>query len=127
VTVLRLVAVHDTGNMINPLLVDANLHMDYTCPTAADVPAFQVGHVETPSPFNPLGAKGAGESGVGGPLGAVVSAVENALRPLGIRGAHPRDAALAVAGLAVHPERLGQRRGTRGDGLNVAWRLRTWT
>ena len=60
--------------------------MDYTLPTAADLPAFEVGHLETPSPFNPLGAKGAGESGVGGPLGAVVSAVEHALRPLGIQG-----------------------------------------
>jgi carbon-monoxide dehydrogenase large subunit len=114
VTVLRLIAVHDTGTMINPLLVDANLHggivqglggvlyehlvyddagqlltgtfMDYTCPTAVDVPSFEVGHVVTPSPFNPLGAKGAGESGVGGPLGAVTSAVENALRPLGVKG-----------------------------------------
>jgi CO/xanthine dehydrogenase Mo-binding subunit len=59
--------------------------MDYTCPTAVDVPAFEIGHVITPSPFNPLGAKGAGESGVGGPLNAVVSAVEDAVKPLGVR------------------------------------------
>ncbi|MGD9763188.1 MAG: xanthine dehydrogenase family protein molybdopterin-binding subunit [Candidatus Binatia bacterium] len=113
VTVKRMVCIHDTGNMINPLMVDANMHggiaqglggvlyehlvydtegqlltgtfMDYTCPTAADLPGFEIGHVVTPSPFNPLGAKGAGESGVGGPLDAVVSAVEDALKPLGVK------------------------------------------
>lgn len=114
VKVLHFTAVHDTGTQINPLLVEANLHggmaqgiggvlyedlvydeagqllttsfMDYTVPTAVEVPGFQVGSVETPSPFNPLGAKGAGESGVGGPLNAIVSAVENALAPLGLEG-----------------------------------------
>ena len=111
--VLRLATVHDSGTMINPLMVDANLQggiaqglggvlfenlvydaqgqlltgtfMDYTLPTSVDLPAFEIGHVSTPSPFNPLGAKGCGESGVGGPLDAIVSAVENALEPLGIR------------------------------------------
>ncbi len=114
VKVLRLVGVHDAGNLVNPLLVDANMHggmaqglggvlfenlvynesgqlltgtfMDYTLPTAVDLPSFEVAHVMTPSPYNPLGAKGAGESGVGGPLSAVASAVENAVRPLGVRG-----------------------------------------
>ena len=113
VKVLRLATVHDSGTMINPLMVDANLQggiaqglggvlfenlvydaqgqlltgtfMDYTLPTSVDLPAFEIGHVSTPSPFNPLGAKGCGESGVGGPLDAIVSAVENALEPLGIR------------------------------------------
>jgi aerobic carbon-monoxide dehydrogenase large subunit len=107
VTVLRLIAVHDAGTLVNPLLVDANMHggiaqglggalyenlvyndhgqlmtgtfMDYTLPTAVDLPSFEVAHVMTPSPYNPLGAKGAGESGVGGPLSAVASAVENAV------------------------------------------------
>ena len=114
VTVLRLIGVHDAGNLVNPLLVNANMHggmaqglggvlfenlvyddngqlmtstfMDYTIPTAVDLPSFETAHVMTPSPYNPLGAKGAGESGVGGPLSAVTSAVENALRPLGVRG-----------------------------------------
>ncbi len=53
--------------------------MDYTCPTAADVPSFEVEHQETPSPFTPLGTKGVGESGVTGPLGGLCGAIENAL------------------------------------------------
>lgn len=114
VTVLRMIGVHDAGTLVNPLLVDANMHgglaqglggvlyenlvyndagqlmtgtfMDYTLPTAVDLPSFEVAHVMTPSPYNPIGAKGAGESGVGGPLSAVARAVENAVRPLGVRG-----------------------------------------
>jgi CO/xanthine dehydrogenase Mo-binding subunit len=50
-----------------------------TMPTAVDVPSVEVEHMETVSPFNPLGCKGVGESGVTGPLGALCSAVENAL------------------------------------------------
>ena len=113
VKVLRYVAVHDCGVVINPLLVEAQYHggvaqgiggvlyeqlsydengqlltgtfMDYTLPTATEVPAMEVYHQETPSPFNPLGVKGAGESGITGPLGAVVGAVEDALSPLGVK------------------------------------------
>jgi carbon-monoxide dehydrogenase large subunit len=59
--------------------------MDYTCPTAVDVPRFQVEHQETPSPFTPLGTKGVGESGVTGPLGALCGAIENALPHLNIK------------------------------------------
>lgn len=111
--ILRYCAVHDSGVVINPLLAEANLHggfvqgiggavyehlvydeagqllttsfMDYTCPTAVDVPAFEVGHQETPSPFTPLGTKGVGESGVTGPLGGLCSAIENALPHLDLR------------------------------------------
>jgi len=107
IKILKYCAVHDAGRIINPLLAQANLHggivqgfggamyenlvydeagqlktatfMDYTIPTAADLPSFDVEHMETPSPFNPLGCKGVGESGVTGPLGALCSAVENAL------------------------------------------------
>ena len=107
VKILRYCAVHDAGKIINPLMAQANLHggivqgfggamyenlvydeagqlktatfMDYTIPTAADVPSLDVEHMETESPFNPLGCKGVGESGVTGPLGALCSAVENAL------------------------------------------------
>jgi aerobic carbon-monoxide dehydrogenase large subunit len=115
VTVLRLLSVHDAGVLINPMLVNANLHgafaqslggalfenlvydeagqlqtaslMDYTMPTAVDLPNFETRHEETPSPFNPLGAKGAGESGISGPMAAVAGAIDDALR---------------VAGLSVH-------------------------
>jgi carbon-monoxide dehydrogenase large subunit len=107
VRVLRYVLVHDAGTIINPLLVEANLHgamtqgigsalyeelrydesgqpltatfMDYTIPTAVDVPMYELGHLFSPSPFTPLGAKGVGESGVGAVLGALCSAIENAL------------------------------------------------
>ena len=55
--------------------------MDYLLPTAADLPSFEVGHEETPTPLNPLGVKGAGEAGVI-PVGAAIAqAVEDALRP----------------------------------------------
>ena len=106
VKILRYVLVHDAGKIINPLLADANLHggitqgigsamfeqivydeagqpltstfMDYTIPTAVEMPMFELGHEESLSPFTPLGAKGVGESGVGGALGALCSAIENA-------------------------------------------------
>ncbi|HTY57126.1 MAG TPA: xanthine dehydrogenase family protein molybdopterin-binding subunit [Candidatus Binataceae bacterium] len=107
IKIIRYCAVHDAGRIVNPLMAQANLHggivqgfggamyenlvydeagqlktatfMDYTIPTAADVPSLDVEHMETLSPFNPLGCKGVGESGVTGPLGALCSAVENAL------------------------------------------------
>lgn len=106
VKLLRYYAVHDCGTIINPLLVDANLHggiaqgigaalyedmvyddsgqlltqtlMDYTLPTALEIPMIELDHIETPTPFTPLGTKGAGESGITGPLSAIASAIENA-------------------------------------------------
>ena len=108
--ILRYCLVHDAGKIINPLLADANLHggitqgigsaiyeqivydeagqpitttfMDYTIPTAVEVPFFELAHEESPSPFTPLGAKGVGESGVGGALGALCGAIENAFPEL---------------------------------------------
>ena len=113
VKILRCAMVHDCGVMVNPLLADANLHgslaqalggalyehlvyddngqlqtatfMDYTIPTAVDLPDYEVGHHVTPSPSNPLGMKGAGESGITGPVPAVVSAVVDALAQTGVR------------------------------------------
>jgi carbon-monoxide dehydrogenase large subunit len=107
VKILRYCLVHDAGRIINPLLADANLHggitqgiggamyeqivydeigqpktitfMDYTIPTAVEVPSFEIEHQESPSPFTTLGSKGVGESGVGGALNALCSAVENAM------------------------------------------------
>jgi aerobic carbon-monoxide dehydrogenase large subunit len=110
VKVLRWYLVEDAGTIINPLLADANLHgaiaqgiggamyerirysddgqlmtatlMDYTIPTAVELPLFDIRHVQTPSPFTPLGMKGIGESGVGSALGALCNAVENAFPEL---------------------------------------------
>jgi carbon-monoxide dehydrogenase large subunit len=110
VRILRWVLVEDAGKIINPMLADANLHgsiaqgvgsamferivyddacqlqtatlMDYTIPTAVELPSFEIAHVETPSPFTPLGMKGVGESGVGTCLGALCSAIENAFPEL---------------------------------------------
>ncbi|MGH9247101.1 MAG: xanthine dehydrogenase family protein molybdopterin-binding subunit [Acidimicrobiales bacterium] len=103
-------AVEDAGTLINPLLAEAVVHgglgqgigsalyeqvryddtgqpltatlMDYTIPTAVEVPAMRIAHQATPSPFTPLGAKGVGESGMGGVLGAVCGAVEDAFPEL---------------------------------------------
>jgi carbon-monoxide dehydrogenase large subunit len=58
--------------------------MDYTMPTAVELPSFEVAHCHTPSPFTWLGTKGAGESGVGGPVAALAAAVEDALVEWGV-------------------------------------------
>ena len=112
VDILRYVVVHDCGRMINPLLVEGQIHggvahgignafyeqlvyddqgqllnasfMDYLLPTATDVPRIEVDHRETPSPFNPIGLKGVGEAGCI-PTGAVFAqAVEDALHGTGV-------------------------------------------
>ncbi len=107
VEVKKYVVVHDCGVVLNPLLVDGQVHggvaqglgnafyeqlvyddngqllngsfMDFLLPTALDVPRIEVGHEETPSPLNALGTKGAGEAGAI-PVGALFAqAVEDAL------------------------------------------------
>ena len=106
------VAVDDCGRVLNHYLVEAQIHgslaqgisqalyeeviydaegqmlsgslMDYAMPNAGMVPDFVTDFVETPSPYNPLGAKGAGESGCIGAPPAIVNAVLDALSPLGI-------------------------------------------
>ncbi len=113
VQVLKYVAVDDCGRIVNHYLVESQVHgglaqgigqalyeevlydqegqllsgtlMDYALPNAAMVPEFVTDFIETASPYNPLGAKGAGESGcIGGPP-AIVNAVLDALSPLGIK------------------------------------------
>jgi len=59
--------------------------MDYLLPTAREVPAFEVAHVETPSPFTEYGVKGGGEGGRMIAPAAIASAVEDALAPLGVK------------------------------------------
>jgi aerobic carbon-monoxide dehydrogenase large subunit len=112
VRVLTYVAVDDCGRVLNHYLAEAQVHgglaqgigqalyeevvydqkgqlltgsfLDYAMPNAEMVPAIITDFIETPSPFNPLGAKGAGESGcIGGPP-AIVNAVLDALTPFGI-------------------------------------------
>src|SRR6059036_3035752 len=108
VRVLRYVAVDDCGTMINPMVVDGQIHggvahgignalleeiiydaagqlatgtlMEYALPRAADVPSLDVHHVVTPSPLNPLGVKGAGEGGALPAPAAIANAVADALR-----------------------------------------------
>ncbi len=112
VTLLRLVAVDDCGRVINPLLVEGQIQgglaqgigqalsehmaydasgqclsaslMDYAVPKADGLPAYELDSVETPSPVNPLGAKGCGEAGTIGSTPAVVNAVLDALAPFGV-------------------------------------------
>jgi len=113
VQVLSYVAVDDCGRILNPYLVEAQVQgvvaqgigqalyeevrydeasgelltrtlMDYTLPIAEQVPAFVTDTVETPSPLNPLGAKGVGEAGCIAAPPVIVNAVLDALTPLGI-------------------------------------------
>jgi carbon-monoxide dehydrogenase large subunit len=111
-TLERLVLVDDCGTVINPLLVDGQLAggvaqgigealremvlystdgqlitgslLDYAVPRASDVPDFELERTETPSPRNPLGAKGVGESGTVGTPAAIANAVVDALRSAGV-------------------------------------------
>ena len=109
----RYVAVDDCGRIINPVLDDGQVHgglaqgiaqalyeemlydadgnpltstlATYPIPSAADLPSFETAHTETPTPLNPLGAKGIGESATIGSTPAVLNAVVDALSHLGIR------------------------------------------
>ena len=110
--ITKYVAVDDCGNVINPLLVEGQVHgglvqgigqalheevvydengqlltgtlMDYAVPRAHDFPEFELDRTITPSPVNPLGVKGVGEAGTIGSTPAVVNAVVDALAPFGI-------------------------------------------
>jgi len=112
VTLKRFIAVDDVGNVINPMIVDGQIHgglaqgigqalqegavydesgqlangtyMDYVMPRAEDFPMFEIDRTVTPCPHNPLGVKGAGEAGCIGSTPAVVNAVMDALVPYGI-------------------------------------------
>jgi carbon-monoxide dehydrogenase large subunit len=112
VRLVRHVAVDDSGRLLNPLLAEGQVHggiaqgaaqalfeevrydadgnnlsgslATYAMPSAAELPSFETAHMETPSPLNPLGAKGIGESGAIGSTPAVHNAVVDALRPYGV-------------------------------------------
>ncbi len=113
VKILRYLAVDDVGNVINPMIVDGMVHggiaqgvaqalweeavydnasgqlvsgsmMDYTLPKADMLPFYETGRTETPTSVNPLGVKGAGETGTIASTPAVVNAVVDALSGLGV-------------------------------------------
>jgi carbon-monoxide dehydrogenase large subunit len=125
VKVLRYVVAHDCGTVINPMIVDGQIHggvaqgigqalgeaarydehgqllsaslMDYLLPRAADLPAeFEIEHLETPAPATVGGMKGMGEGGTIGAVAAVANAVADALGPLGV----------SVNRLPLAPERV---------------------
>jgi carbon-monoxide dehydrogenase large subunit len=124
VRILRYVVVEDCGAMINPLIVDGQVHggavqgiggammehlvydengqllsqtlMEYLLPSALDVPTIEVHHLQTPSAFTLGGFKGMGEGGAIAPLPALANAVSDALAPLGI----------AIDALPLSPERI---------------------
>ncbi len=110
----RFTAVDDFGTIINPMIVEGQVHgglvqgigqammercvydretgqlltgsfMDYAMPRADDFPEFKIGHVCTPCTHNPLGTKGCGEAGAIGSPPAVINAVLDALAPLGVK------------------------------------------
>jgi carbon-monoxide dehydrogenase large subunit len=111
-TLLKLVAVDDAGNLINPLIVEGQIHgglaqgigqamieeavysengqlmtgsfMDYAMPRATDFPRFELDATVTPTPVNPLGAKGVGEAGTLGSTPCIVNAAVDALSPFGV-------------------------------------------
>ena len=110
---LKLVAVDDAGNLINPLIVEGQIHgglaqgigqamveeavysddgqlltgsfMDYALPRATDFPRFEMSATVTPTPCNPLGAKGVGEAGTLGSTPSIVNAAVDALSPFGVK------------------------------------------
>ena len=126
VRILRYLAMQDAGRLINPMIVDGQVHggvahgignaifewmgydeagqpitttfADYLLPTAADVPKLQTLYKESPSPHNPLGVKGVGEVGVIPAAAAIISAVEDALSPFGVR----------ISQMPITPSRLAE-------------------
>ncbi|MFC5750473.1 aerobic carbon-monoxide dehydrogenase large subunit [Actinomadura rugatobispora] len=106
IRILRYAVVHDCGRLINPMVVEGQIHggvaqgvagalyermaydesgqllnasfMDFLMPYATEIPRIETGHLETPSPLNPLGIKGAGEAGVIPVSAVIASAVEDA-------------------------------------------------
>lgn len=69
-------------NQVNPISTHFG---DYLLPLATDSPNVEILHMETPSPLNPLGIKGAGEGGTIPAIATLISAVENALEPFGVK------------------------------------------
>ena len=129
VRIVKYALVEDCGPLINPLIVDGQIHgavaqgigealfeelahdesgqllsatlMDYALPKASDLPSFEVGHVQTPSPLTPGGFKGMGEGGTIGAPAAVANAVADAVRAAGV----------SIVALPIRAEPLTRRSG----------------
>src|SRR6266545_2868828 len=110
---IRYVVAHDCGRVINPMIVDGQIHggvaqgiggalwerivydgagqlltqtlMEYHLPMADELPPIETVHMEFPSPRNPLGVKGLGEGGAISPPAAIANAIDDALAPFGVR------------------------------------------
>jgi carbon-monoxide dehydrogenase large subunit len=137
IEILDYVVVEDGGTLVNPMIVDgqicggtaqgigtclyevmpfdaqgqplASTLLDYMLPGATEVPDIRVLHMHTPSPYTEFGMKGLGEGGAVGPPAAIVSAVNDALRPLNVE----------VHDLPLTPERiLSAIDATAGRGTN---------
>jgi aerobic carbon-monoxide dehydrogenase large subunit len=124
VKIVRYVVQHDCGTLVNPIIVEGQIRggvaqgvggalyerivydedgqplttsfMDFLMPTAAEIPAIEIVHTETPSPLNPLGVKGVGEAGAIPVPALVAEAVDDALAPFGVR----------VREMPLNPERV---------------------
>jgi len=111
IEIKKYVTIHDCGKLINPMIVEGQVYgsflhglggaffeemaydesgqyltgsfIDYMCPTAAEMPELDVGHIEIPSPVTVLGSKGCGESCTMSVPACLASAVADALKPLG--------------------------------------------
>ena len=112
VKIVKYASVHDAGTIINPKIVEGQIYggalhgiagalyeqqvydedgqcltatlVDYECPFSTEAPTIDIGHIESPSPFTPLGSKGAGESSSETAPACIGNAVADALAPLGI-------------------------------------------
>ena len=136
-TILRYAVVHDCGTVINPMIVEGQVHggvaqgvggslleefvydeagqplcttfMDYLLPTVYDVPHMDTGHLESPTPLNPYGMKGAGEGGAVGSPAALVNAIADCLKPFDVHltddgpYSQSRIRALVRTGLSARP------------------------
>lgn len=124
INIVEYATVHDAGRVLNPLIVEGQIYgaaahgiggtlyeefrynedgqlvtgsfMDYLCPTATEMPTMEMDHIETPSPFSVLGAKGVGEGNSMSAPAAIANAVSDALRPVGV----------SIAELPITPSRL---------------------
>jgi 2-furoyl-CoA dehydrogenase large subunit len=124
ISIVGYTTVHDAGTILNPMLVDGQIYggtvhgiggtlyeeflynedgqlvtgsfMDYLCPTATESPSLKIDHIETPSPFSLLGAKGVGEGNSMSAPAAIANAIADAMRPAGLH----------VTELPITPSRL---------------------
>ena len=149
IRILRYCVVHDCGTLINPMIVEGQVHggvaqgvggalyermvydehgqllnasfMDFLMPYATEVPTIEIDHLETPSPLNPLGIKGAGEAGVIPGAAVIAAAIEDAEGFRDHRDADLADRAVsrlrAARSMKISGERDAARR--RGSGCRT--------